>query len=476
LRGTRVLGVWIIVAVACVVIFVAWAFLGYSDSLRTLPAEMTISDLPVGGRTREEALNAVEVALATPLELLYQDDVILLPRDTVGFRYDVERSTVGIDAAVEYRRGLDGFVAYVLRSEAEPIDVPVMVSFSRERLEGFLARIADEHDRPPDQAGVVAGENTFRAGEPGYELDVQASLDKVAAALASASAGQTELVLRYQPAAPTSLRSLGGLIRTLLDGHGAIVPGVFVKDLRTGHELSINGEVAFSAPGVIHVAVAEEAYRALEQSPDTQTSALLSSTVSADGAEAANELVRDVIGSGDFGIGAETLSWSMQYLGLANTFMTAPYGAQGQAASVVTPANSRTDITTNPDRAVQTTPQDIGLFLEMLYQCGEGGGALLAAYRGQLTPEACEEIISWMTANQTDSLIGAGVPEGTRVARKSGWTGDTHADAAIVFSQGADFVLTIFLHHPDYLDWEQSAPLFADIAAATHSFFSPTSP
>ena len=153
--------------------------------------------------------------------------------------------------------------------------------------------------------------------------------------------------------------------------------------------------------------------------------------------------------------------------------MATPYEEVIIPPTIVTPANSRTDITTKPDPYMQTTPLDAGLLLEMIYQCSHGGGALMVAYPGDLAIDECNQMIEWMSTNRIDSLVEAGVPVGTRVAHKHGFTGDTHADAALVFSPGGDFVLVVFLYHPQWLEWEESAPLIADIATATYNYFNP---
>jgi len=183
-------------------------------------------------------------------------------------------------------------------------------------------------------------------------------------------------------------------------------------------------------------------------------------------------LLHDVIGGGDSYQGVENLTASMNYLGLLDTFVAAPYDEES-AVAIVTAANSRTDITTHPDPQMQTTPLDMGLLLEMIYQCSQGGGALLAAYPDSLTVDECDQMVEWMSMNRIDSLVEAGVPVGTRVAHKQGFTGDTHADAALVFSPGGDFALVVFLYRPQWLEWDESAPLIADIATATYNYFNP---
>ena len=61
---------------------------------------------------------------------------------------------------------------------------------------------------------------------------------------------------------------------------------------------------------------------------------------------------------------------------MVNTFMATPYDTENLPRRFVTPANSRTDLTTEPDPYMQTTPLDAGRILEMVYQLSKGGGTL----------------------------------------------------------------------------------------------------
>ena len=113
----------------------------------------------------------------------------------------------------------------------------------------------------------------------------------------------------------------------------------------------------------------------------------------------------------------------------------------------------------------------MGLFMEMIYQGAMGGGTLIAAYPGQITPQECEAMIELMKSNRIGSLIEEGLPEGTPVAHKHGWIDDTHADAGIVFSPAGDLVLVIFVHQQGWLPFERSGPLIADIAHVVYNYF-----
>ncbi len=465
--------VWLVIALAVPALFLTWQYIGFRAAARTLPSGMTMAGLSVAGMTREQALDTLNVAFAAPVQVTYQDQQLSLPPDSVELRYDAAKTEANLDHALAARNGLDGFISYILRRPPEPVDVSVAVTFSDERLDGFLARIAMQYDHPPQEPVPLQASLTFRAGQPGYELDVEQSRDRLTAVLLSAVEQQADMVVRTEPAPELEISALEQLIESLLESHPGLIPGVFVKDLQTGAEIEINSEVAYAGLSVLKIAILEETYRALDAPPDQEVSEWLSNTLSVASSNfQADLLLRDVIGNGDGYQGVEALTGSMNYLGLRNTFMAAPYDEVG-ALTIVTPANSRTDITTEPDPYMQTTPLDIGLLLEMIYQCSHGGGALMAAYPGAFTVDECTQMIEWLGKDRIDSLIEAGVPVGTRVAHKHGFTGDTHADAAIVFSPGGDFVLVVYLYRPQWLEWGESAPLVSDIATATFNYFNP---
>lgn len=467
---------WFLVIVFVVALFLTWQYFDYLSASRTLPAGMTVAGMPVEGMTREQVLNVLEVGFATPVELAYQEQRLSLPPDSIELRYDAEETEVNLDAVLAARGGINGFMAHLLRRPLDPVDVPVAVSYSAERLDGFLSRVARQYDRPPQDPVPLPASLTFRVGQPGSELDVEASRARLSAALISPTDRQVELVVQTEEAQPLDIKVLGQLLQSLLDDHENLIPGIFVKGLQTGDELGINAGVAYAGLGVLKIAILEETYRVLDYSPDVEMTMLLSDTITLDENVAANSLLRDAIGDGDGQQGADNLTESMLRLGLVNTFMAAPYdgGEEVIPPTIVTPANSRTDVVTDPDPFMQTTPLDVGLLLEMIYQCSHDGGALMVAYPGAFTADECGQMIEWMSMNRIDSLIEAGIPVGTSMAHKHGLTGDTHADAALVFSPGGDFVLIIFLYRPEWLDWEESASLMASIATATYNYFNPS--
>lgn len=184
------------------------------------------------------------------------------------------------------------------------------------------------------------------------------------------------------------------------------------------------------------------------------------------------------IGEGDAYTGADRLNASLRYLGLVNTFIAIPYDQNVTPPAVVTRANSRSDIFTSPDPRMQTTAEDMGLLLEMIYLCSRGGGTLMLAYPNAMTSQKCSQLLDLLgQAVLTDSnssapmFIRAGLPAGTRVANKWGFDKEVRANAGVVFTTNGDFVLVIFLRRTNWGDWQQASPPMADITVATYNYF-----
>ncbi|HHS96706.1 MAG TPA: hypothetical protein ENK08_02220 [Chloroflexi bacterium] len=476
MRRRRRSKIWPALLVGLVLALLGWQYLRYRASLETLPAGMTVAGMDVEGMTPEEAVENLRTALSQPVQLVYQGQTLALRPESVAFRFDPEGTLDAIQEAVAWRRTLDGFLAFLLRREPEPVAVEPVATFSQDRLDGFLNEVARQYDHPPQPPVPLPETLTFRDGLPGYKLDHEASRERVAAALLSAANRRAELVVRTEDAPALGMAQLQEMLEALLADFDGL-PSIFVKDLQTGEEMEINPDVAYAGMSILKIAVMVETYRALDRPPNLEETKLLTETMTLSGNFTANLLLRDVIDEGDAYRGVETLTLSMRYLGLVNTFMATPYDEEVVPPTIVTPANSRTDVTSRPDPYMQTTARDMGLLLEMIYQCSKGGGTLMVAYPGAFTPEECQQMLDIMSQNRIGGLFEDGLPEGTRLAHKHGWISNTEltdftiGDAGIVFSPSGDFVLVAFLSSPNWIEWDYANPLMANIATATYNYF-----
>jgi beta-lactamase class A len=174
------------------------------------------------------------------------------------------------------------------------------------------------------------------------------------------------------------------------------------------------------------------------------------------------------------------VSQDMQALGIKNTFLAGFfYPGAPLLDRYKTPANQRTDLTTDPDIYNQTTTADMGRLLAAIERCAEdGSGLLMETFQGQVTQAECQEMTGLLKKNRKAVLIEAGLPEGTQLAHKYGWVTDsndgllhTASDAAIVYTPGGNFILTIYLYHPNQLPWDDAQRLVARLATAVYNFY-----
>jgi beta-lactamase class A len=425
----------------------------------------------MGGKWEAEAMELLVEAFSEPVKLNYLDGRLLLHPQDVGFQLKPEEMLEEVNRLKAETSFWQGFADYILGIQPHPVDIPLQASYDEELLKDFLASIAEEYDRPLRQPYANAETLTFVPGQREQRLDIAASLPLVADALTSATDHEVDLVVNVgPPPREPGLWMMGQMIEGIL----ADFPGfysVYIKDLATGEEFADDADVAYSGMSILKIAIMVEAFRHLDGPPDVDTTKILTETMTLSGNFTANLLLRYTIGEGDAYEGVSRLNESMRYLGLVNTFMATPYDEHILPQRISTPANQRTDVNTNPDPFMQSTPKDMGRLLEMIYQCANGGGALIAAYPDDLTSDECQTMLEIMSQNKIGAFIEAGVPEGTRVAHKHGWVGDTHGDAGIVFSPGGDYVLCVYLHHKDWLEWDVSTPLIARISEATYNYF-----
>ena len=482
-RRTTGCGFLFLIFASILILGAAWLYTTWRSSQSVLPSGLSINGLDVSGMTRAQALATVEQAYTRPISVTYGGEPIppLLP-EVIELRVDMEATAQNLDTALE-EQGQSGsilaFMNYLMRQlsgqRPEAIQVPAVVLYSRERVDAYLQRVAQKYDHPPLKAVALPEARTFRPPMKGTRLNVEASLPLLISALRAADPAnrQVDLVVETEPPPVASPEILRGAWISALEDFGG-VPGIFGKSLANGQEVCLNCDVAFAGLSTMKIAIAAEIYRRYELPLAPQLSAAMRGMLTESDNAAANRLLAD-IGAGDPYTGALAVTTFLHSLGLRNSFIAAPYDLKEGVPDpqIVTPANSQTAFDTDPDPYIQTTPADLGLLLEGLYQCAHGGGLLRALYPREITPAECEELIAWMAHNKINALLGQGMPPGTRVAHKHGWRGDTHADAAIVYGPDpeTDFVLVVFLYQPEWLVWEESVPTFAAIGSLTYRFF-----
>jgi beta-lactamase class A len=463
------------VLIILILLYLLYQLSSYIHYRTLVPPGTMVAGLDVGGLPEEEARALVEQAFTSPVILNYADEVIKLHPHRVEFR--LNESTLWAELA--RRRAetsfLEGFGLYLLGEDPPPVQVHIEGRWNEQKLVQFLSDVAMEHDRGmlPPQGDLET--LTFSRGQPARWLDVEASLPRVSDALNSASGRAVDLVVQEGAQPPEhDISLLEEMIQRRVADFNGIV-GIFVKNLDTGQEVVINGDVAYAGMSILKIPIMFETYRWLNREPDEETAKLLRETMITSGNFTANLLLRLIgywqAGNDSAAAGVEVLNGSLQRLGMVNTFMATPYDTENLPRRYVTPANSRTDLNTEPDPYMQTTPLDAGRLLEMVYQLSKGGGTLAAAYPDSFTAEEGQAMVDLMLQNHEAILLEGGLPQEARLAHKHGYVADTHADTAIVLTPDMDFVLAVFIYYREGWLGQLSLPIFADVATATYNYF-----
>lgn len=447
----------------------------YLMARHNMPPGMMIAGVDVGGLSVEETAVVLQERYYTPLRLVYRDETVELDPHMVGFSLDLEAMLAEAQSYVEDQDPWQGYLRFLLgRTIMDPITIELRASHDPDAVHDRLRTVATFLDRPPIPPLINDETEAFEMGQPGYLADVEASIPLVEAALYQLTQRQVELIIEDQPAPEFDISFLETSLRKHLEAFSG-VGSIFIMDLETGEEISINGDMAISGLSILKIAIFLETYRKLDGPPDEYIAQLLYETAVQSSNYGANLLLEFIAGERNTYQGAAVFTEAMRRLGLVNTFMAIPYDAATvptRPSTFNTPANSRTDSPFVPDPARQTTAEEMGTLLAMIYYCSQGGGALLAIYPDQLTPQECQEIIDLMILNVEGNLIRFGVPNEVPVSHKHGWDGFTHGDAGIVLSPNRAYVIVEYLHQPNqWLVSDISFPILREISRTVYNYF-----
>jgi beta-lactamase class A len=461
-----------------------YELVAFSRKRARMPEGLSIAGVPVGGLDISETHEHLLQIYSTPVEVLYDDQIILMTPASVGFRLDTE---VMIAAAELERTGTDfwsGFWGFLWNRPGESVAIPLRAEYSTTQLEAVLRDIAARYDEPPIAPDPIPGSPNFSAGKPGRVLDISRAKELIGVILQAPTNRRVVLpVVSDAPPKPT-LQTLEVLIKQNVDvaGFDGLVV-LYLVNLRTGDEIHFvyfhnqdiakDPDIAFTAASTIKIGIMVAFHRFFDEPFDPEVERWLNEMITLSGNDPADWLMERI----DKNIGPLTVTETLQEIGLENTF-TAGYFRIGAELlrPYQTPANLRGDINTRPDPYTQTTATEIGMLLTDLYTCVEGGGTLLAVFSDEIKPDECRQMIDMLSRNKIGWLIEAGVPEGTRVAHKHGWPLspiDMISDVGIVYTPGGDYVLSLFLWSEREMIWDPSASLFAGLSRTVYNYFNP---
>lgn len=459
----------------------------YSRIRSSFPPGMVIAGVPVGGLSQQAASERLlQAYTAVPIEVRYRDAVIQIRPAVIGFELDAEAMLTAADQERLQQPFWTGFWDFLWNRLDTPKEVPLRATYSEERLRAYLRdEVATRYDQAPTAALPLPGSTGFQSGRSGTILDINRAVILIDGALRSPSARVVNLSFdKISPPRP-SIQNLQILLQQMVETSNFDgVIEIYVSDLQTGQEIHfaynekqlVQPDIAFTAASTMKIPIMVSVMRRLAEPLSPEVQEMLELMIERSENDPADRLMETVI---DKNFGPIEVSKDMQALGLPSTFLAGYfYPGAPLLQRYQTPGNQRADIKASPDPYNQTTPVEMGMLLEDLYNCSEnGGGTFAAAFPGEITQTECRQMISYLVLNKIAVLLQAGLPESTRIAHKHGWIIEndglmhTIADAGLVYSPGGNYVITVYMYHPVQMLFDPANRMVAEISQAVYNYF-----
>lgn len=462
----------------------------YNAALAYYPAGTIIAGIPVGGLDAQAAgLRLIQAYAQTPIELRIAGETnpIHLDPTAAGLQLGLQGMLNSTGEETPQQSYWNGFWDFLQNRPRAGFTVPLSCTVATDKLHSYLQeKIAPYFGTTATPATPIPGDVLFNPGQPGFALNLDGVEEKIRSTMCSLAPRVVELTTTTTQSLPPTVDSLRPALQAITQTFGFDgVIEIYYQDLRSGQEINfaynlgreIPPDIAFTGASTIKIPVMISAYRRVEGELPDELRRRMELMIDLSDNGSTDEVMKQAL---DPNIGPVQVTQDMQKLGLKNTFLAGFfYPGAPLLDRYQTPANQRTDISTDPDIYNQTTAADMGRLLADIQRCAaDGSGLLTQAFSGQITQARCQEMISLLVKNRKGVLIEAGLPEGTQIAHKYGWVTDsndgllhTASDAGIIYTPGGDFVMTAYLYHPTQLPWDDAQRLVARLATAINNFY-----
>jgi uncharacterized protein YraI len=253
---------------------------------------------------------------------------------------------------------------------------------------------------------------------------------------------------------------------------------VFVMDLQTGDNFTLNDGVAYSGMSLTKIPILAAYFQRHRGALSYDEAYLVANMMMCSENLSTNQVLAQ-IGDGDPLRGAQYVTAFAQSLNLRGTFIMQQYATLPDEVPVNagTVMSGMDQTSTRPDAYNQITPKDLGWLLAGIYQCAQDEtGLLMQTYPDDFNAGECRQMLYAMDSNAIGVFLEAGVPPGTRVIHKHGWISDTHGDAGIVIGPKGAYVFVAVLYAQDWLEFDVSSPIIAELSRMAWNMFNPDAP
>ncbi|GAB5489869.1 MAG: hypothetical protein Phog2KO_00840 [Phototrophicaceae bacterium] len=477
-----------------------YELLQFTQQEDRLPLGVIAAGVPVGNMTEIEAQTAIEAAYSSPLTLYYDSEspINLIP-DEIGFEVNTAVMIADARSVGEAGAGFWGrFFNYMLGLEGSTLqEIPLVADYQVNALRTRLTEIASVYDREGETFAYDTDTMLITTNGAGYQLNIEGAIDVIDAAITRPNNRAVALPVAGGNTGRPSMVALESLILDYLNAEGYIYDGqtsvasIFILDLQTGEEINIQGDVAYTAASTIKIGIMLDMYREFDRELNRDEAFLMANSMLCSNNSSSNTLMETYLGDGVIFSGLASVTNNFQYIGAENTYLIAPLvdgSANQQFGSIAAPETSpNPNFDTNADTFNQTTAEDMGSTLSLIYDCAEYGSGLMAIYpNNEYTQNECRQMIELMSANDLERLLQAGLPSDTRISHKNGWlpadltqgiTGAMTGDAGIVYSpNGNDYIISVYFWEAGDTTGFNRWELIEEISRATWNYFNPETP
>ena len=450
------------------------------------PDGSSIASIDVSGLDAQQSAEKLRQIYEKPILLEAGESFFEFSNADIGFRIHIEEMLSGLDCG--NNKALEKFWLYLWSNSVEkPINKELSYSWNEEILrttirEKIRPRIAID----PAPAHPIQGTTRYVAGKSGIDINQQELEQQIKNEALKIDRNLIKINLVEVPSPNPDLNQIEEQVKQILvDESFQGVVEIYAErlsDHKTIQILNWYGEekepgVAFTAASTMKIPILLSTYWRQEIPLSEMMLGWIEYMIIYSENDPADRLMEQI----DPIRGPLIVTNDIQSLGLENSFLAGYFYLGAPLLNwYETPANQRNDAFIDPDVYNQTTAEDSGRLLSMIYDCSENEVSELSKIsQNKITQDECGLIIDTLAANKMGALLEAGLPEGIKIAHKHGWSQEkdglvhSFSDVGIVYGPEEDFVLTIFTYSQNQLLFDVANPLIARITQTIYNGFNP---
>ena len=465
-------------------LFLTISYRSFQPGTCVFPHGSEIGGVNVSGLDPEQAKILLMSKYENPIIIKQNEFEIELTIEQLGvsINYDNMDENLSCDQG----KSLKKFLNYLWGTvTTEPIMQNLDYSLQEEMIHTTVDHlIAPYFEKPSSSPYAIKGTTRYFPGENGISIDKEKLVEDIKNQLLSINKEPILLDLIEIPAPPPEIVIIKDQIKEIIQAsqfNGVVE--LFAQQLTQDEQLQLlmwYGEekqpgVAFTAASTMKIPILISTFWRNDIPLNDNLNEWIVSMIVNSENDPADRLMEQI----DPIRGPLMVTSDMQTFGFENTFIAGYFYLGAPLLDLYqTPANQRNDAFVNPDIYNQTTPEEIGELLILLSRCAEDYYAeMVQKSQGLISSPECQQMIDVLSRNKMGALIEAGLPEGTRIAHKHGWSQErdglvhSFSDVAIVYGPESDFVVTIFLYSQDQLLFDQANPLIARISQSVFNAY-----